>query len=77
MRYAGQQVQALNDATDLPPVDLAVLQAPLVALNVGLESFTASLTSQGATVLQVDWKPPAGGNERLAAILEKMKGTRK
>lgn len=75
VRYAGQQLQVLNDATDLPPADLAVLQAPLVALNVGLESFTASLTSQGATVLQVDWKPPAGGNERLAAILGRMKKT--
>jgi FdrA protein len=73
VRYAGQQIQALAGATNLTPVDLAVLQEPLVALNVGLESFTASLTSQGAAVLQVDWKPPAGGNERMAAILARMK----
>jgi len=25
--------------------------------------------------VQVDWRPPAGGNERLAAILAKMKKT--
>ena len=48
-------------------------QAPLAAINVGLESFYASLKSQGANAVQVDWRPPAGGNEKLAAILAKMK----
>ena len=51
-----------------------MLTQPLAALNVGLESFTASLAAQDAPVLQVDWRPPAGGNERLMAILEKMRG---
>ncbi|MCB9162172.1 MAG: acyl-CoA synthetase FdrA [Caldilineaceae bacterium] len=56
-----------------PPVALAALHAPLAAVNVGLESFTASLEAQGAGVVQVDWRPPAGGNERLAGILARMK----
>jgi len=55
------------------PVDLAVLHQPLAAINVGLESFTESLIAQDAPVVQVDWRPPAGGNERLMAILERMK----
>jgi len=55
-------------------VYLAVLHQPLAAINVGLESFTESLIAQGAPVIQVDWQPPAGGNERLMAILERMKG---
>jgi FdrA protein len=46
--------------------------APLAAINVGLESFYASLKSQGANAVQVDWRPPAGGNEQLAALLAKM-----
>jgi hypothetical protein len=25
-------------------------------------------------VIQVDWRPPAGGNEKLMAILERMRG---
>jgi FdrA protein len=54
-------------------VDSSVLREPLSAINVGLESFTESLTAQGAQVIQVDWKPPAGGNERLMAILQRMK----
>ena len=55
------------------PVDLSVLHRPLAAINVGLESFTESLMAQGAPVIQVDWQPPAGGNERLMAILERMR----
>ena len=55
------------------PVDLSVLHKPLAAINVGLESFTESLMAQDAPVIQVDWQPPAGGNERLMAILERMR----
>jgi FdrA protein len=77
VRYAGRLVRSLNPIpTRQPPnaVDLNVLHQPLSAINVGLESFTHSLTAQGAPVVQVDWRPPAGGNERLMAILERMKG---
>jgi FdrA protein len=76
--YIGNLLQAINKPHHFPSdekeVDLSVLQAPLTAINVGLESFTESLTAQGATVLQVKWQPPAGGNERLMAILARMKG---
>jgi FdrA protein len=57
-----------------PPVSLDSLnQQPLAAINVGLESFYTSLVGQGAAAVHVDWRPPAGGNERLMAILAKMK----
>jgi FdrA protein len=55
------------------PVPLEVLDSPLAAVNVGLESFTESLQAQGAPVIQVDWRPPAGGDEKLMAILEQMR----
>jgi len=58
---------------DLMPVDLDQLEQPLAAINVGLESFYESLTSQGAQALHVEWRPPAGGNEKMAALLAKMK----
>ncbi|MFQ5342420.1 MAG: acyl-CoA synthetase FdrA [Anaerolineae bacterium] len=74
VRYVGRLLQSLDPPAGLPPVDMAALQHPLAAINVGLESFTESLTAQGAPVIQVDWKPPAGGNERLMAILERMRG---
>lgn len=53
---------------------LADLQPPLAALNVGLESFAESLAAQGAQVLAVDWRPPAAGNEAMAALLERLRG---
>ena len=45
----------------------------LTAVNVGLDSFYDSIKAQGGTAVQVDWRPPAGGNEKLMAILAKMK----
>jgi FdrA protein len=77
MHRVGRLLRALNPRDiEQPhrPVDLGVLQRPLVAINVGLESFAESLASQSAPVLHVDWRPPAGGNERLMAILARMKG---
>ncbi len=74
-RYVGQLIRALNpmpNVQSLKPVDTSVLGS-LSAINVGLESFAESLTAQGAPVIHVDWKPAAGGNEKLMAILERMK----
>jgi FdrA protein len=56
------------------PVDLGQLKQPLAAINVGLESFYESLASQGAQAIHVDWRPPAGGDEKLAGLLAKMRG---
>lgn len=58
------------------PVNLEQLTQPLAAINLGLESFYESLTSQGAQAVHVEWRPPAGGNERLASLLAKMKGNK-
>jgi len=78
-RYVGSLIRALNPAEEstaekLPPVDGAFLSQPLAAINAGLQSFTDAVIDQGAEALQMDWRPPAGGNERLMAILAKMKG---
>ncbi len=59
--------------TSFSPIPLSDFGGDLAAINVGLESFFASLETQGATAVQVDWRPPAGGNEKLMAILAKMK----
>src|SRR3990170_5007036 len=56
------------------PVPLEAFASP-AAINVGLETFFDSLVAQGAAALHVDWRPPAGGDERLMSILAKMKGT--
>jgi FdrA protein len=78
-RYVGRLLQAIERSFEtladpvMIQVDLEVLKQPLVGINVGLESFTESLTEQGAQVVHVDWKPVAGNNERLVNILERMR----
>jgi FdrA protein len=58
---------------EFTPVNLEQLKSPLAAINVGLESFYDGLISQGAQAVHVEWRPPAGGNEKMAALLAKMK----
>lgn len=45
------------------------LPSELQVINIGLESFAEDLRAQGVAVIQLDWRPPAGGNPRLAALL--------
>ena len=47
--------------------------APRV-VNVGLEMFAANLAARGARVVHVEWSPPAGGDARLAGLLDKLRG---
>ncbi|MFH1909268.1 MAG: acyl-CoA synthetase FdrA [Chloroflexota bacterium] len=78
-RYVGRLLRTMGEKDAraaehlMVDVDLSALKQPLAAINVGLESFTESLAAQGAEVIQVDWRPAAGGNEKLVAILERMK----
>lgn len=46
------------------------LQSPLIVIAMGLRDFAESLREQGVEVVQVDWTPPAGGDEELADLLE-------
>lgn len=45
------------------------LPTELQVINIGLESFAQDLKAQGVAVVHLDWRPPAGGNARLAALL--------
>jgi FdrA protein len=63
---------AASAETEGTPVPLEAVRGPIAAVNVGLESFYDSLVAQGAAAVQVEWKPPAGGDEKLAGILERM-----
>ena len=45
---------------------------PLVIINLGLESFAESMKWQGAEVVQVDWKPPAGGDAEMMDLLDQL-----
>ncbi len=44
----------------------------ITVLNIGAETFTAELKLQGINAIQLDWKPPAGGNPELIKVLDKL-----
>lgn len=46
-----------------------ILGESLRVINIGLESFAEDLRREGVEVVQMDWRPPAGGNKRLASLL--------
>jgi len=48
-----------------------LLGQPLVVVNIGLELFASELAAEGATVVHVDWRPPAG-DPRVAALLARL-----
>lgn len=50
----------------------ALFNEKLEIINVGLERFYEAVDKQGTSAIQVDWRPPAGGKERLADILAKL-----
>ncbi|MEM7587296.1 MAG: acyl-CoA synthetase FdrA [Acidobacteriota bacterium] len=68
-----QRIASEPGGGDGPAVARDGLAAPIAAINVGLEIFHDGLQAQEASSVHVDWRPPAGGNERLAAILRRMR----
>lgn len=49
-----------------------LLCEPIKVVNVGLVIFHQAIIEQDGTSVQVDWRPPAGGDARLAALLSKV-----
>jgi hypothetical protein len=49
----------------------------LSVINLGLEQFSEDLQGLGTPAVQVDWRPPAGGDSRLAALFDKLEANTK
>ena len=47
-----------------------ILRESLVAINLGLKGFADNLEQQQVEVVQVDWVPPAGGDQEMIELLE-------
>ena len=54
-----------------------LFSSELKAINMGLDSFSQTLRREGADAVQVEWKPPAGGNEKIAAMLDRIESNPK
>ena len=49
-----------------------LLQMPIIAINLGLQKFAESLEEQQVEVVQVDWVPPAGGDQEMIDLLDQL-----
>jgi len=52
----------------------ALFSSKLVVINVGPKIFGDAVRMQGIDVLQVDWKPLAGGDQEMIDLLESLCG---
>jgi len=58
--------------SDKPTPKNRLLSEKLNVINIGLEQFSTGLQQMDVPVVHLDWKPPAGGNIRLATLLSKL-----
>jgi FdrA protein len=87
LREAGARVYGINAQAARAAVNLVrprdervgeakplsdLLDQPLSVINIGLDLFADGLKAQGVPVVAVDWKPRAGGDSRLASLLDKL-----
>lgn len=42
-------------------------------INIGLSSFYTDLKKQKAKVVDVDWRPRAGGSKKISSLLDRLK----
>ena len=45
---------------------MSLIQGSPRVINVGLSGFAEALAAQGVAVIQVDWSPPARGDDDLS-----------
>ncbi|MFZ5967567.1 MAG: fdrA domain protein [Bacillota bacterium] len=51
-----------------------LFRSELKVINMGIEGFAKDLKNQGVKAIHVDWRPPAGGNQKMASLLSRLKG---
>lgn len=50
----------------------AVLDREVRVINIGIERFSDDLKEANVPVVQMDWRPPAGGNRKLIELLDSL-----
>jgi FdrA protein len=49
-----------------------LISGQLIIVNIGLKGFAESIEDQEIEVVQIDWTPPAGGDQEMIDLLEKL-----
>jgi uncharacterized protein DUF1116 len=55
---------------------MPLLGGPPRVVNIGVDLFAATLAAVDVAAVHVDWRPPAGGDPRLAAVLARLDARR-
>ena len=50
-----------------------LFSSQLAIANVGVDPFAEAFRAPETPCVQVEWKPPAGGNKKMADLLSKLK----
>jgi len=50
----------------------SILGKKLNVITIGVSTFAEDLRKQGIDVLDLEWKPPAGGDLEMANILDRL-----
>lgn len=50
----------------------SVLNREIRVINIGIERFSEDLKEANVPVIQMDWRPPAGGNKKLIDLLDRL-----
>ncbi|WP_412518425.1 acyl-CoA synthetase FdrA [Staphylococcus simulans] len=75
--HKAEQPELKEESFEATPVDLSVddkvlqlINTTPSVINVGLKSFATAIDESGADVVQFNWRPVAGGNEKLMKVLQ-------
>ncbi len=49
-----------------------LLERPPVVINIGVLDFAKALQEQAVRTVHVDWTPPAGGDQDMINLLDKL-----
>lgn len=49
-----------------------IFKKELKVVNIGIDIFPEDLKAQGVDVINVDWRPPAGGDLEILKLLERL-----
>ncbi len=52
--------------------DISPIEQPVRVINIGIESFSEDLRNAQVDVIQMDWRPPAGGDKKWIALLDSL-----
>lgn len=66
-------VQSSHHNLSVSEETMTLVNSQPAIINVGLKSFTDAIVSYGGRVVHYDWRPVAGGNEKMRNILSLLK----